>query len=90
MALTQHVLATLSSLFWAVMLIISLKYVWIVLRFSNEGEGGVLALTALAHRVTAKSRNCPGGDCRGYFCRGAVLWRCSYHSAISVLSAIEG
>ncbi len=53
MPLTEvNVLATLSSLFWAVMLIVSLKYVWIVLRFSNEGEGGVLALTALAQRVT--------------------------------------
>src|SRR4051794_37937945 len=47
----MDVLATLSALFWAVMLIISVKYVAIVLRFDNEGEGGVLALMALAHRV---------------------------------------
>src|SRR5512142_734065 len=46
-----NVLATLSALFWAVMLIISVKYVGIVLRFDNDGEGGVLALMALAHRV---------------------------------------
>ena len=45
-----NVLATLSALFWAMMLIISLKYVWIMLKFDNDGEGGVLALTALANR----------------------------------------
>jgi K+ transporter len=44
------VLATLSAFFWAVLVIVSLKYVWVVLRFDNEGEGGVLALTARAHR----------------------------------------
>jgi len=42
-----NVLATLSALFWSVMLIVSVKYVWIMLRFDNEGEGGVLALTSL-------------------------------------------
>ena len=33
------------------MLIISIKYVWVMLRFDNDGEGGVLALTALANRL---------------------------------------
>ncbi|MBP6726725.1 MAG: KUP/HAK/KT family potassium transporter, partial [Thauera sp.] len=36
-----NVLAALSAFFWAMMLIISLKYVWIVLRYHNDGEGGV-------------------------------------------------
>ena len=49
-----NVYATLSALFWAVMLIISAKYVGIVLRYDNEGEGGVLALMALAHRVAKR------------------------------------
>ena len=39
-----NVLATLSALFWAIMLIISVKYVWLILKLDNEGEGGVLAL----------------------------------------------
>src|SRR5512141_2886000 len=47
-----NVLASLSALFWAMMLIISIKYVWMMLRFDNDGEGGVLALTALANRST--------------------------------------
>src|SRR5512142_642041 len=49
------VLAALSALFWAMMLIISIKYVWVMLRFDNDGEGGVLALTALANRSTKGS-----------------------------------
>ena len=35
-----NVLAALSALFWAIMLIVSLKYVWMILRLDNEGEGG--------------------------------------------------
>ncbi len=41
-----NVLATLSALFWAIMLIISVKYVWLILKLDDEGEGGVLALSA--------------------------------------------
>ncbi|HET6787583.1 MAG TPA: KUP/HAK/KT family potassium transporter, partial [Aquabacterium sp.] len=54
----DHILATLSALFWAVLIVISVKYVWTVLRFHNEGEGGVLALTALALRQ-ASTRGTP-------------------------------
>ena len=47
-----NVLAVLSMMFWAITLIVSLKYVTIVLRFDNGGEGGILALLALASRLT--------------------------------------
>ncbi len=92
MALTQgNVLATLSSLFWAVMLIISLKYVWIVLRFNNEGEGGVLALTALAHRVTRqKPKLSVAVIVVGIFAAALFYGDAVITPAISVLSAIEG
>jgi KUP system potassium uptake protein len=92
LALTQlHVLATLSTMFWALMLIVSLKYVWIVLRFDNQGEGGVLALTALAHRVV-------GGRPQwaalvigmGVFAAALFYGDAVITPAISVLSAIEG
>jgi KUP system potassium uptake protein len=43
-----NVLAVLSMVFWAVTLVVSLKYVVIVLRFDNGGEGGILALLARA------------------------------------------
>jgi KUP system potassium uptake protein len=85
------VLATLSSLFWAVMLIISLKYVWIVLRFSNEGEGGVLALTALAQRVTRQRPTLAlAVIIAGIFAAALFYGDAVITPAISVLSAIEG
>jgi KUP system potassium uptake protein len=92
MALTEgNVLATLSSLFWAVMLIISFKYVWIVLRFSNEGEGGVLALTALAQRVTRqKPMLAAAVIIAGIFGAALFYGDAVITPAISVLSAIEG
>ena len=46
-----NVLGVLSLIFWAVMLIVSIKYVSFVLRFDNKGEGGVLALLAFAIRL---------------------------------------
>src|SRR5689334_13347071 len=45
-----------STIFWALMLIVTLKYVLLVLRADNRGEGGVMALTALAaHAVGGKN-----------------------------------
>jgi KUP system potassium uptake protein len=86
-----NVLAVLSAFFWAMLLIISIKYVWIVLKFDNEGEGGVLALTALAQRVAGKSPKLSllvvtaGVFAAALFYGDAIIT-----PAISVLSAIEG
>ena len=86
-----HVLATLSTMFWALMLVISLKYVWIVLRFDNEGEGGVLALTALANRVLRKRpRWILFASVIGVFGAALFYGDAIITPAISVLSAIEG
>lgn len=46
-----NVLAVLSMMFWSITLIVSLKYVTIVLRYDNGGEGGILALLALGKSV---------------------------------------
>ncbi len=85
------VLAALSALFWSVMLIVSIKYVLIVLRFHNEGEGGVLALTALAHRLTRRN---PAWATlvivAGIFAAALFYGDAVITPAISVLSAIEG
>src|SRR3989442_8490330 len=52
-----NVLAVLSLTFWSLMLIVSLKYVTMMLRFDNRGEGGILALLALAlQSVRARPR----------------------------------
>ncbi|HTH94934.1 MAG TPA: potassium transporter Kup [Rhodocyclaceae bacterium] len=92
-----HVMATLSMLFWSVMLIVSFKYVAIVLRFDNAGEGGVLALTALAHRLDAVGsedskprRWSPWIIAGGIFAAALFYGDAMITPAISVLSAVEG
>lgn len=85
-----NVLATLSAFFWAVLVIISLKYVWVVLRFDNEGEGGVLALTALAHRVSRSPRWGMLAIGGGIFAAALFYGDAIITPAISVLSAVEG
>jgi KUP system potassium uptake protein len=86
-----NVLATLSSMFWAMMLIISFKYVGVMLRFSNDGEGGVLALTALANRsVQELSRWKMPIAAAGIFAASLFYGDALITPAISVLSAVEG
>jgi KUP system potassium uptake protein len=86
-----HVLSVLSLIFWSVMLIVSLKYVAIVLNFDNRGEGGILALLAFAGRLLRKHP-------RTQWTAGliAILGASLFFGdaiitpAISVLSAVEG
>lgn len=86
-----NVLATLSALFWSVMLIISIKYVWVVLNYDNDGEGGVLALTALAHRHAQRSPRLAAAVIgAGVFAAALFYGDAIITPAISVLSAIEG
>src|SRR5512141_1643405 len=53
---TANVLGGISAIFWALMIVVSLKYVTLVLRADNRGEGGIMALLALA---TASVRGKP-------------------------------
>jgi KUP system potassium uptake protein len=86
-----NVLAALSAFFWAVSLSISLKYVGIVLKFDNAGEGGVLALTALAHRIARTTpRWLPFVAGIGVFAAALFYGDAIITPAISVLSAVEG
>jgi KUP system potassium uptake protein len=87
----ENVLATLSALLWAVLLIVSIKYVWIVLKYDNDGEGGVLALTALAHRLTHDApRRSLLVVSAGVFAAALFYGDAIITPAISVLSAVEG
>jgi len=87
----EHVLAALSSLFWAITLIVTLKYVVMVLDFDNEGEGGVLALTALAQRVVRKAGGFSASVVAlGVFAAALFYGDAMITPAISVLSAVEG
>src|SRR5437867_12720925 len=45
---TANVLGGLSTIFWALMIVVSLKYVILIMRADNKGEGGIMALLALA------------------------------------------
>ncbi|WKZ86479.1 potassium transporter Kup [Ralstonia pickettii] len=87
----QTVFGIMSMLFWAMTLVVSVKYVLFVMRADNNGEGGILALTALAMRASSGSARFTrtlmllGLLGAAMFYGDAVIT-----PAISVLSAIEG
>ena len=85
-----EILGVLSLIFWSLVLIVTVKYVLLVMRADNHGEGGILALMALAQRGTSDPRLRAmlglvgvGGACL-FFGDGVIT------PAISVLSAVEG
>jgi KUP system potassium uptake protein len=47
-ATADNIIGTTSAIFWALMLVVTLKYVLLILRADNHGEGGIMALVALA------------------------------------------
>ena len=49
------VYGVISLVFWAITLIVSVKYVTFIMRADNEGEGGIMALIALVQRATASA-----------------------------------
>jgi len=86
-----NVLGVLSLIFWAVMLIVSVKYVSFVLRFDNKGEGGVLALLALATRIfRSDPRLAWTAGVIAVFAASLFYGDAVITPAISVLSAVEG
>jgi len=87
-AAPQAVLGILSLILWALIVVVTLKYVLILLRADNNGEGGTLALMALAQRAVGKGGGAIvllGIISGALFYGDAVLT-----PALSVLSAIEG
>jgi len=85
-----EVFGVLSLIFWSVMLVVSLKYVIFIMRADNRGEGGSLALLALAMRVTGNSRFSPTIAVLGIFAAALFYGDSMLTPAISVLSAVEG
>src|SRR5437763_2011831 len=87
-ATTQAVLGILSLILWALIVVVTLKYVVILLRADNNGEGGTLALMALAQRAVSRNG-------RTIVLLGIISGALFYGDAVitpaqSVLSAIEG
>ncbi len=86
-----NVIGAVSVIFWGLMTIVTLKYVLLILRANNRGEGGILALTALAAQAAGKT---PGRRVALLLTgvAGAALFYGDsvITPAISVLSAVEG
>ncbi|MGE5276692.1 MAG: potassium transporter Kup [Acidobacteriota bacterium] len=87
----SNVLGVLSLVFWSLVVVISIKYLVFVLRADNRGEGGILALTALAVPRAAASRGAlPPLLFVGLFGAALLYGDGMITPAISVLSAVEG
>ena len=85
------VLGILSLIFWALMLVVTLKYVTIITRADNEGEGGIMALMALAQRTLPKGgRSVYIVGILGIFGASMFFGDSVITPAMSVLSAVEG
>ncbi|MEY4706959.1 MAG: potassium transport protein Kup [Pseudomonadota bacterium] len=87
---TDAIYGCVSLIFWALMVVVTVKYVFLILRADNNGEGGVMALAALAHRAPVSR---PAKTAIGVV---ALLGLALFYGdgmltpAISVLSAVEG
>ena len=84
------VLGVLSLIFWSLVVIITIKYVTLVLRADNHGEGGILALTALAAPTEEERQRRKGLVLAGLFGAALLYGDGAITPAISVLSAVEG
>ncbi len=85
------VLGLLSLVIWSLMLVITVKYVLVIMRADNDGEGGIMALTALAQRaMPAGSRAAYAIGILGVFGVALFFGDGVLTPAISVLSAVEG
>ena len=86
------VYGVVSLIFWSLTLVVTVKYVSLVLRADNDGEGGIMALAALVQTVLARSTTRWAAAALGLGVLGASLFYGDslITPAISVLSAVEG
>jgi len=88
-----EILGVLSLIFWSMMIVVTIKYVAVIMRADNKGEGGSLALLALINRKTSeggKRRWAAGIILLGVFACSLFYGDSMITPAISVLSAVEG
>ncbi|HEY0626291.1 MAG TPA: potassium transporter Kup [Allosphingosinicella sp.] len=86
-----HIVGVLSLIFWSMMIVVTLKYVAVIMRADNKGEGGSLALLALISRSgDGKARWTSGIVLLGVFACALFYGDSMITPAISVLSAVEG
>jgi KUP system potassium uptake protein len=87
----DHVLGVLSLIFWALIIVVSVKYLLFVLRADNHGEGGILALTAFATPIKPTGRTERAWLIYlGIFGAALLYGDGIITPSISVLGAVEG
>ncbi len=88
----DNVYGVVSTIFWSVMIIVTLTYVMLVMRADNDGEGGIMALITLLRRWTGRRGRRTAMFLAGLGLFGAALFfgDSMITPAISVLSAVEG
>ena len=87
----DNVLGILSLIFWSLMIVVTIKYVSFIMRADNKGEGGIMALMALAMRPAAEGSRRRGAILMlGLFGTALFYGDALITPAISVLSAVEG
>jgi len=89
---TDNVYGVVSTIFWSVMIIVTLTYITLVMRADNNGEGGIMALITLLRRWTGKHgrRTAMMLAALGLFGASLFFGDSMITPAISVLSAVEG
>src|SRR4051812_33739973 len=86
-----HIWGVLSLIFYSMLIIVTLKYVSIVMRADNKGEGGSLALLALINRQLSGKKKWTGGIVlMGVFATALFYGDSMITPAVTVLSAVEG
>lgn len=89
--LPENIFGILSLIFWSLIIVISVKYLIYIVRADNQGEGGVLALTALLSTLSFKSKQSLRTlTLLGLFGTALLYGDGMITPAISVLSAVEG
>ncbi|MEA2274285.1 MAG: system potassium uptake protein, partial [Solirubrobacteraceae bacterium] len=87
----EAVFGVVSLIFWAITVIVSVKYVTFIMRADNDGEGGIMALIALIQRSNLRSRGAQIAlVLLGVFGASLFYGDGMITPAISVLSAVEG
>lgn len=86
-----HIFGVLSMITWSLIIVISIKYLLVVMRADNEGEGGIIALVSLLQtKVSGTSRSHHILIVAGLFGAALLYGDGAITPAISVLSALEG
>src|SRR3954470_16972538 len=86
-----NILGILSLMFWSLILVVSVKYAGFIMRADNKGEGGIMALTALAQRSVKSSQRARWWIIvLGLFGASLFFGDGVITPAISVLGAVEG